>query len=145
MSKTGKVILSLAVLGIAYVVYRRFRARRKGEGVFNTVTNGPQIGDGGLVNGGGDPTLVPCAPVAMDYGCDATYNNTCGSINFINPSINTGCCGEQVYRFQCALNQRQAFGLVEDGKYGPATLQAHEAIRSQQAIPPSFPGVNFSF
>ena len=40
---------------------------------------------------------------------------------------------------------RQAFGLVEDGKYGPATLQAHEAIRSQQAIPPSFPGVNFSF
>lgn len=144
MSKTGKVILILAVLAVAYFVYRRVRNNRS-TNIPNSPTNGPQIGDGDLVNSGGDPTFVPCAPVAMDFGCDANYNDTCGSINFINPASNTGCCGEQVYRFQCALNQRQAFGLVEDGKYGPATLQAHETIRSQQAIPPSFPGVTFSF
>lgn len=143
MSNLAKTLLALAVLAVGYMVYKRLK--KKPMPTPGPTTNGPQMGDGNLPSDGSDPTFTPCEPVAMDYGCSGNYQDACGTINFTNPQANTGCCGEMVYKFQCALNQYQAFGLEEDGKYGPMTLQAHQTIRSQQATPPSFPGVNFSF
>ena len=133
MSKTAKVLLSLAVLGIAYVVYRRFRDRRKGEGVFNTVTNGPQIGDGGLDTSPDIPTTVD-----VNYGCvsGSAYANTCTTINFTNPDANMGCCGRQVYNLQRGLNQLLSLGLVEDGKYGTATKQGNDWLLSAAVVTP---------
>jgi len=140
MSKTAKVVVALTMLGVAYFLYRKLR--NGGPKPLNTSTNGPQIGDGGL-----DAPQDTSPMVDVNYGCvsGSAYANTCTSINFTNPDANMGCCGRQVYNFQKALNEYQAFGLVEDGQYGSNTKIAHQAIRSQQAIPPDFPGVNFSF
>ena len=138
--------MTVLLVGAALVVgYLLLKNRKPKPTPPAPTTNGREVGDGNLPSDGSDPTFTPCAPVAMDYGCSGNYQDTCGTINFGNPQSNVGCCGEMVYKFQCALNQYQAFGLEEDGQYGPLTLQAHQTIRSQAAIPPNFPGVNFSF
>lgn len=140
MSKTLKVLLAVAVLSIAYVVYRRFLNSRNVTIVSST--SGPQIGDGGL-----NTTAETIPTVDVNYGCvsGSAYANTCTSINFVNPDANMGCCGRQVYNLQHSLNQLLALGLVEDGQYGPATKQGHEQARQAAATPSDFPGVNFSF
>ena len=141
MSKTAKILLSLAVLGVAYVVYRKIRKSRTTTLVPNS-TNGPQIGDGGLPSGGSSEP-----PVDTNFGCvsGSAYANTCTTINFTNPDANMGCCGRQVYNLQRGLNQLLSLGLVEDGKYGTATKQGHVQARQAAATPTDFPGVNFSF
>lgn len=141
MSKTAKVLLSLAVLGIAYVVYRKIRKSRTTTLVPNS-TNGPQIGDGSLPSGGNSEPEVD-----VNFGCvsGSAYANTCTSINFTDPESNVGCCGRQVYHLQRGLNQLLSLGLVEDGKYGSATKQGHVQARQAAATPTDFPGVNFSF
>ena len=140
MSKTAKVVVALTMLGVAYFIYRKLR--KGGPKPLNTPTNGPQIGDGGL-------DTVPDIPTTVDvnYGCvsGSAYANTCTTINFTNPDANMGCCGRQVYNLQRGLNQLLSLGLVEDGKYGTATKQGHVQARQAAAIPPDFPGVNFSF
>ena len=141
MSKTAKILLSLAVLGVAYVVYRKIRKSRTTTLVPNS-TNGPQIGDGGL-----DTAPDVSTTVDVNYGCvsGSAYANTCTTINFTNPDANMGCCGRQVYNLQRGLNQLLSLGLVEDGKYGTATKQGHVQARQAAATPTDFPGVNFSF
>jgi hypothetical protein len=140
MSNLAKALLVVATLAVAYMIFRKVKGGPKP--LTPPSTNGPQIGSGDL-----GTTGAPTTQVDVNYGCvsGSAYANTCTTINFTNPQSNMGCCGRQVYNFQVALNNYQAFGLEEDGKYGPATLQAHQAIRSQQAIPPDLPGVNFSF
>lgn len=140
MSKTAKVVVALTMLGVAYFIYRKLR--NGGTKPLNTPTNGPQIGDGGLDTAPDIPTTVD-----VNYGCvsGSAYANTCTTINFTNPDANMGCCGRQVYNLQRGLNQLLSLGLVEDGKYGTATKQGHVQARQAAAIPPDFPGVNFSF
>ena len=137
-----RVVGAIAVLGIAYLIFRLIRDRTRTYEM-GPPSNGPQIGDGNLPSDGSDPTFTPCSAVGMDYGCSGNYQDTCGSINWGNPTVNLGCCGEMVYNLQCGLNQLQAFGLLQDGKYGPNTQQALMTVKSQQTCPPDIPGVSF--
>ena len=141
MSNLAKTLLALAVLAVGYMVYKRLK--KKPMPTPGPTTNGPQMGDGNLPSDGSDPTFTPCSPVGMDHGCSGNYQDTCGSINWGNPTVNLGCCGEVVYNLQCGLNQLQAFGLLQDGKYGPNTQQALMTVKSQQTCPPDIPGVSF--
>ena len=137
MKTTAKILLGAAALGAGYLIYKKLRKPKPSAPA--PTTNGPQMGDGGLTPQSDDINVAP------DIGCSGVYNNSCGNINWPNVALNMYCCGEQVYRFQRALNEYQSFGLVEDGKYGNQTRLAHETVLSQQATPPNFPGVNFSF
>ena len=136
MNKTATFLLVGAALVGGYLLLKK-RNKPTPQG---PTTNGPQIGDGDLAT-----PAEPIPPVEDDFGCGGNFQDVCGTINFVNPASNVGCCGKQVYNFQHRLNQYGAFGLVEDGKYGNTTKQAHDTVRSGQAIPPDFPGVNFSF
>lgn len=141
------VTIILAVLAIAYFIYKQIEKKRKAEaisGALDTVTDTA----GGLIEGAVEATSNVFTAISngvlnagsaigealgeaydvASCGCNSTYINQLDEVSLDYPESNLNGCGWKVKEFQKFLNEYHGSNVVtEDCKYGPNTLEWHLA------------------